>query len=53
MAILAGGVRDGDTVRVDVAADGSSLVLTSAGPTATATPAASDDDVIDAEVVEE
>ena len=53
MAILAGGVRDGDTVRVDVAADGSSLVLTSAGPTATATPDASDDDVIDAEVVEE
>ena len=53
MAILAGGVRDGDTVRVDVAADGSSLVLTSAGPTATAPPDASDDDVIDAEVVEE
>ena len=27
-----GGVRDGDVVRVDVAADGSSLVLTSDGP---------------------
>ncbi|WP_100812397.1 MULTISPECIES: ATP-dependent Clp protease ATP-binding subunit [unclassified Microbacterium] len=52
MAILAGGVRDGDTVRVDVAADGSSLVLTSAGPTAPTAPAASDDDVIEAEIVE-
>ncbi len=52
MAILAGGVRDGDTVRVDVAADGSSLVLTSAGPTAPAAPEASDDDVIEAEIVE-
>ncbi len=31
MALLSGGVRDGDLVRVDVAADGSSLVLTSAG----------------------
>ena len=28
-ALLSGGVRDGDTVRVDVAADGSGLVLTS------------------------
>jgi ATP-dependent Clp protease ATP-binding subunit ClpB len=53
MAILAGGVRDGDTVRVDVAADGSSLVLTSAGPTASATPDASDDDVIEAEILED
>ena len=34
MAILAGGVRDGDVVRVDVAADGSTLVLTSDGPAA-------------------
>jgi len=32
MAILAGGVHDGDVVRVDVAADGSTLVLTSDGP---------------------
>ena len=29
-ALLSGGVRDGDTVRVDVSADGSGLVLTSA-----------------------
>ncbi|WP_417509260.1 ATP-dependent Clp protease ATP-binding subunit [Microbacterium sp.] len=29
-ALLSGGVRDGDTVRVDLAADGSGLVLTSA-----------------------
>ncbi|MGF6822967.1 ATP-dependent Clp protease ATP-binding subunit ClpB [Microbacterium sp. ZKA21] len=29
-ALLSGGVRDGDTVRVDVAADGSGLVLTTA-----------------------
>ncbi|WP_426187358.1 ATP-dependent Clp protease ATP-binding subunit [Microbacterium sp. TWP3-1-2b2] len=29
-ALLSGGVRDGDSVRVDVAADGSGLVLTSA-----------------------
>ncbi|MGO2931718.1 ATP-dependent Clp protease ATP-binding subunit [Microbacterium sp.] len=29
-ALLSGGVRDGDTVRVDVAADGTGLVLTSA-----------------------
>ena len=50
MAILAGGVRDGDTVRVDVAADGSSLALTSAGPT---TPAASDDDIVEAELLED
>ncbi|CAI9390972.1 ATP-dependent Clp protease ATP-binding subunit [Microbacterium sp. T2.11-28] len=32
MALLSGGVHDGDLVRVDVAADGSALVLTSAGP---------------------
>ena len=53
MAILAGGVRDGDTVRVDVAADGSSLVLTSAGPTAPTAPDSSDDDVIEAEILED
>jgi ATP-dependent Clp protease ATP-binding subunit ClpB len=29
-ALLSGGVRDGDSVRVDMAADGSGLVLTSA-----------------------
>ncbi|MGL4255475.1 MAG: hypothetical protein ACRCSL_04020, partial [Microbacterium sp.] len=32
MAILAGGVHDGDVVRVDVAADGSGLTLVSEGP---------------------
>jgi ATP-dependent Clp protease ATP-binding subunit ClpB len=50
MAILAGRVRDGDVVRVDVAADGSSLVLTSDGPAAPTEY--SDDDVIEAEIVE-
>jgi ATP-dependent Clp protease ATP-binding subunit ClpB len=49
MALLSGGVRDGDVVRVDVAADGSSLVLTSAGPEAPA----DDDDVIEAELLED
>ncbi|WP_409047624.1 ATP-dependent Clp protease ATP-binding subunit [Microbacterium sp. HA-8] len=52
MAILGGGVRDGDVVRVDVAADGSALVLTSDGPAATASPS-SDDDVIEAELIED
>ncbi|MFT4219294.1 MAG: AAA family ATPase [Microbacterium sp.] len=46
MAILSGGVRDGDVVRTDVAADGSQLVLTSEGP-------AEVDDVIEAELIEE
>ncbi|WP_374311758.1 ATP-dependent Clp protease ATP-binding subunit [Microbacterium sp.] len=32
MAILGGGVHDGDVVRVDVAADGSGLTLVSEGP---------------------
>ncbi|MCZ4067296.1 AAA family ATPase [Microbacterium sp. NE2HP2] len=56
MAILSGGVRDGDIVRVDVAADGSALVLTSAGPAAEpAAPAAAggDDDVIEAELLDD
>ncbi len=44
MAILAGRVRDGDVVRVDVAADGSSLVLTSDG--APTPPDVSDDDEV-------
>ncbi|WP_127473497.1 ATP-dependent Clp protease ATP-binding subunit [Microbacterium sulfonylureivorans] len=34
MAILGGGVHDGDVVRVDVAADGSGLTLVSDGPSA-------------------
>ncbi|MDN3497565.1 AAA family ATPase [Planococcus sp. APC 4015] len=50
MAILAGGVRDGDVVRVAVAADGSGLVLTSDGP---AEPETSDDDVIEAELLDD
>ncbi|WP_144874986.1 ATP-dependent Clp protease ATP-binding subunit [Microbacterium sp. 1.5R] len=33
-ALLSGGVRDGDTVRVDIAADGSGLVLTATTPDA-------------------
>ena len=52
MALLSGGVRDGDVVRVDVAADGSSLVLTSDGPAASE-PAAKDDDVIEAELLDD
>ena len=56
MALLSGGVRDGDLVRVDVAADGSSLVLTSAGaaPDESGDAAASDDDdVIEAELLDD
>ncbi|WP_439591042.1 ATP-dependent Clp protease ATP-binding subunit [Microbacterium sp.] len=34
MGILAGTIRDGDVVRVDVSADGSALALTSSGPAA-------------------
>jgi ATP-dependent Clp protease ATP-binding subunit ClpB len=52
MALLSGGVRDGDVVRVDVAADGSSLVLTSDGPVA-AEPPTEDDDVIEAELLDD
>ncbi|MDF2666543.1 MAG: ATPase with chaperone, ATP-binding subunit [Microbacterium sp.] len=48
-AILAGTVRDGDVVRVDVASDGDSLMLVSTGPAA---EEPGDDDVIDAEIVE-
>ncbi|HET8926856.1 MAG TPA: AAA family ATPase, partial [Microbacterium sp.] len=44
MALLSGGVRDGDLVRVDVAADGSQLVLAAD---------AEQSDVIEAELVEE
>ncbi|WP_448236079.1 ATP-dependent Clp protease ATP-binding subunit [Microbacterium paulum] len=58
MALLSGGVRDGDIVRVDVGADGSGLVLTSAGaaPDERADASAStgpDDDVIEAELLED
>ncbi|CAN5597890.1 ATP-dependent chaperone ClpB [soil metagenome] len=53
MAILSGGVHDGDLVRVDVAADGAVLVLTSSGPAAVADDGADDDDVIEAELIED
>ncbi|MEW1834724.1 AAA family ATPase [Microbacterium sp. NPDC079995] len=49
MALLSGGVHNGDVVRVDVAVDGSQLVLTSSGPSP-ADP--TDDDVIDAELLD-
>jgi ATP-dependent Clp protease ATP-binding subunit ClpB len=52
MALLSGGVRDGDVVRVDVAADGSQLVLTSDGPGAASVPG-SDDEVIEAELLDD
>ncbi len=53
MALLSGGVRDGDVVRVDVAADGSSLVLTSDGPATVEPVAEDDDDVIEAELLDD
>jgi len=54
MALLSGGVHDGDTVRVDVAADGASLVLTSTGPEPESGQAgAGDDDVIEAELLDD
>ena len=57
MALLSGGVHDGDIVRVDVAADGSGLVLTSAGaaPDERADASASDgpNDVIEAELLDD
>lgn len=49
MALLSGGVHDGDVVRVDVAVDGSQLMLTSSGP-APAEPG--EDDVIEAELLD-
>ena len=54
MALLSGGVRDGDIVRVDVAVDGDSLVLTSNGPAAAPTPRpGEDDDIIEAELMDD
>ncbi|WP_075200995.1 ATP-dependent Clp protease ATP-binding subunit [Leucobacter celer] len=59
-AILSGGVRDGEAVRVDVAADGDGLVLESAGSVPTASAdfgggAGGDgpDDVIEAELLDD
>ncbi|WP_394278546.1 ATP-dependent Clp protease ATP-binding subunit [Microbacterium sp.] len=49
MALLSGGVHDGDTVRVDVAVDGSGLALTSGGQA----PVTSEDDVIEAELLDD
>ena len=52
-ALLSGGVRDGDTVRVDVAADGSGLVLTSEGAAPAAPSPGEDDEVIEAELLDD
>ena len=53
-ALLSGRVQDGDIVRVDVAADGSSLVLTSEGPAVPTPPRSdADDEVIEAELLDE
>ena len=54
MALLSGHVRDGDVVRVDMAADGSTLVLTSDGPaTAPAAAEPDEDEVIEAELLDD
>ncbi|MEV8360306.1 AAA family ATPase [Microbacterium sp. NPDC076895] len=54
MALLSGGVRDGDLVRVDVAVDGDSLVLTSDGPAVAPAPRpGEDDDIIEAELMDD
>jgi len=50
-ALLSGGVHDGDTVRVDIAADGTGLVLTA--EKAAPEEAAADDDVIEAELLDD
>ena len=48
LAILSGGVHDGDVVHVDVAADGSQLVLVTRGAPRPAADETADDDVIEA-----
>ncbi|MGK3951724.1 ATP-dependent Clp protease ATP-binding subunit [Microbacterium sp. I2] len=53
MAILGGGVRDGDVVRVDVAADGSGLTLVSEGPAPSPEVPADEDEVIEAELLDD
>ncbi|AZS42088.1 MULTISPECIES: ATP-dependent Clp protease ATP-binding subunit [Microbacterium] len=54
-ALLSGNVHDGDTVRVDVAADGMGLVLTSTTPEpeADSDSDSDEDDVIEAELLED
>ena len=53
-ALLSGNVHDGDTVRVDVGADGAGLVLTSTTPEPAPEPEpAEDDDVIEAELLDD
>ncbi|MEV7610539.1 AAA family ATPase [Microbacterium sp. NPDC089320] len=53
-ALLSGGVHDGDLVRVDVAVDGTGLVLTSTSPEPEGDLGADpDDDVIEAELLDE
>ncbi|MEV8175724.1 AAA family ATPase [Microbacterium sp. NPDC079176] len=52
-ALLSGGVHDGDLVRVDVAVDGSGLMLTSTSPEPEPDLGSDDDDVIDAELLDE
>jgi ATP-dependent Clp protease ATP-binding subunit ClpB len=52
-ALLTGDVRDGDTVMVDLAADGESLTVTrGAIDVEPGGPAGAADDVIDAEIIE-
>ncbi|WP_214467790.1 ATP-dependent Clp protease ATP-binding subunit [Microbacterium flavescens] len=53
MAILGGGVHDGDVVRVDVAADGSGLSLVSEGPSPVPETADDEDEVIEAELLDD
>lgn len=56
MALLSGGVRDGDLVRVDVDASGAQLALSSVGPAVPpggGTSVDADDDVIEAELLED
>ncbi|WP_447913913.1 ATP-dependent Clp protease ATP-binding subunit [Microbacterium phyllosphaerae] len=52
-ALLSGGVHDGDLVRVDVAADGAGLVLTSTAPEPDSGTEPDDDDVIEAELLDD
>ena len=52
MAILGGGVHDGDVVRVDVAADGSGLSLISEGP-APVPETDDEEEVIEAELLDD